>query len=121
MRRSKPFSPRSPAQSNVTLRHADPVALDAGADQFVSTFVSHAAAVIEHGETRITTILEIKALVVAALRNGGGSSSNAWKRLHQTIIDIVETRANVQNKRSARYLQSFILENDDLRRNRGGV
>jgi hypothetical protein len=95
-------------------RQVDLAALDACADQFVSTFVSHVAAMIGHGEQRIATILEIEGLVIAALTNSGRPDSSSWRILHQTIIDIVETRADTLNERSAQYLRSFMRENDDL-------
>ncbi len=98
----------------MTVLQTRPAALDEGAHEFISTFVSHVAAVAGYGENRIVTIARAKALLLAALERGQDGSAQAWSELHQTIAGIVVANDALHARSSRAYLQSFIEENGDL-------
>jgi hypothetical protein len=99
-----------PISKSETYEQTEP---DDEAGELVSTFVCHVAAVAR-GERRIETIVCSKALIIAALTNGEGPHSSAWRTLYQYIAQICAVGDDASNTRSAQYLRAFIRENDDL-------
>jgi len=98
-----------------TLLAPQPLALDESTHEFISTFMSHVAAVAGYGENRIAVIAYIKMLLLAAIATGDVDSSLQWSTLHRAIAELVACADYAPDARHAHaYLQAFLRENHDL-------
>jgi hypothetical protein len=98
----------------MTMLKTRPAAIDASAHEFISTFVSHVASVLDYGANRIVTLTRVKALLFVALSNEADASEEAWCTLHGMIAELVAAKHKLGSEAADAYLRAFVRENGDL-------